>query len=261
MVSGGVCQHRRMLHRRMDYMDGFRDGLSPGGYRDMEVELSRMAALVETQLAGSIDAFGRRDVAGAEALIAGDRRIDALYHEIDARVIAFLERGNLSRHVLREVMTVMKVAGDLERVGDLATNVAKRTCVVSHEHVAPKSVTAIMRMGRASLRQFSDILNAYNTRNLDAARAVWGADNELDTLYSSIFQDTIQLMMQDPKLINGCTHMAFIAKNFERVGDHATNIAEAVCFLVTGMPVVEPRPKADATSMLVVPSPAGPGGT
>lgn len=222
--------------------------------QELETELARMAAQVESNLAAAINAFERRDLAAAKQLIVADRRIDEFDRDIEVKVMALLEEGPLPQDALREVMTVMKLTGELERVGDLAKNVAKRTLVVSQE--APASPTSgVVRMGRASLRQFSDILNAYAARNLNAAKAVWGGDDELDELYNSIFQEILLAMMADSSKVNACTHLVFIAKNFERVGDHATNIAEALHFLMTGAPIVETRPKGDETSTLTVTPP------
>lgn len=214
-----------------------------------------MAALVETQLAGAIDAFERRDMAAAKELIAGDQRVDEYDRDIELKVMELLGEGTLPQEALREVMTVMKIAGELERVGDLAKNIAKRTRVVSREGTPAQPTSGVTRMGRVSLRQVSDILNAYGARNITAARAVWGGDNELDALYNSVFQEIVQAMMEKPQLINVCTHLVFIAKNFERVGDHATNIAEAIHFLVTGATIVEERPKGDETSTIAVSPP------
>ncbi|MEM9618617.1 MAG: phosphate signaling complex protein PhoU [Pseudomonadota bacterium] len=222
--------------------------------RALETELSRMAALVENQLQAAISAFERRDVATAANLIANDQRIDEFDRDIETRIMALLGEDALPEEALREVMTIMKLTGELERVGDLAKNVAKRTQVVSRE--APASPTSgVARMGRASLRQFSDILNAYAAKNLDAAKAVWGGDDELDELYNSVFQEILLAMMKDPAQVNAGTHLVFIAKNFERVGDHATNIAEAIHFQVTGSPLVEMRPKGDETSTITVAPP------
>lgn len=218
-----------------------------------------MAALVESQLQGAITAFERRDVVTAEKLIPNDRRIDEFDRDIEHKVMALLAREVLPEHALREVMTIMKLTGELERVGDLAKNIAKRTLVVSREAPA-RPTLGVARMGRASLRQFSDILNAYSMRNLEAAKAVWGGDDELDELYNSVFQEILLAMMEDSSLVNACTHLVFIAKNFERVGDHATNIAETIHFLVTGSPLVEPRPKGDETSTTVVEPPKQSGG-
>lgn len=218
---------------------------------DLENELSRMAGQVESNLSAAIAAFERRDLATAETLIAADRRIDEMDRDIEAKVMALLGESPLPQDALREVMTVMKMTGELERVGDLAKNVAKRTLVVSREAPA-RPVSGVVRMGRASLRQFSDILNAYSVQNLSAAKAVWGGDDELDELYNSVFQEILSAMMENSESVNACTHLVFIAKNFERVGDHATNIAEAIHFLMTGLPLVEERPKGDETSTIVV---------
>lgn len=225
--------------------------LSHPDLRQLEAELSHMAAMVESQLQAVITAFERRDVATAEALIANDRRIDVFDRDIETRVVSTLSDHSLPVEVVRELITIMKLSGELERVGDLAKNVAKRTLVISREAPA-RPTLGVTRMGRASLRQFSDILNAYSTRNIDAASAVWRGDDELDELYNSVFQEIMVAMMDKPSNVNACTHLVFTAKNFERVGDHATNIAEAIHFLVTGSPMIEPRPKGDETATTVI---------
>ena len=230
------------------------DTSSTIGIRRLEAELSHMAALVESQLQAAITAFERRDVASAENLISQDVRIDEFDREIETQVMTLLAGQDLTIHAVREATTIMKLSGELERVGDLAKNVAKRTLVISRE--APTRPTlGVVRMGRASLRQFSDVLNAYAARNLDAALAVWRADDELDELYNSVFQEILAAMMRDPLSVNACTHLVFSAKNFERVGDHATNIAEIIHFLVTGSPIMDERPKGDETATTIVEPP------
>ena len=226
----------------------------PDALRGLSVDLAQMAALVESHLAEAISAFERRDVATAERIVAADERIDEYHQEIDAKVIELLESGPFAPPVLREIMTFMKVAGELERVGDLAKNVAKRTLVVSRER-PPKPYAGVARMGRASLRQIADILNAFSARSLTGAKAVWGGDDELDELYNSVFREILVAMMEDPADVNACTHLVFIAKNFERVGDHATNIAESLHFLVTGSALADERPKGDETSLTSVKTP------
>lgn len=219
--------------------------------RGLEIDLAQMAGLVETQLAESVSAFERRDIASAERVILADARIDEFHNTIEAKVMMLLQFGPFSPGMLREVMTHMKVSGELERVGDLAKNVAKRTLVVSRER-APQPYVGVTRMGRASLQRITDILTAYSSRNIAAARAVWGGDDELDELYNSLFREILLAMMADPAMVNACTHLVFIAKNFERVGDHATNIAEALHFLVTGAAPDGARPKGDETSTTAV---------
>lgn len=218
-------------------------------HRALEDILSRMAALVEAQLAGAIDAFNRRDFASADKLIATDKRIDALHAEVEEKVMMALSVGPFDQASLRAIMVTMKVSGELERVGDLAKNVAKRTRIVSREEFSRPSL-GVTRMGRGAQRQLSDILNAYATRNLDLAKAVWGGDDELDELYNSVFREIIVEMMEDSTRINACTHMVFIAKNFERVGDHATNIAEALHYFMTGEQLEDDRPKGDKTASI-----------
>ena len=213
-----------------------------------------MAGVVENQLAESIAAFERRDITAAERIIQSDARVDEQHHAIEARVMALLLAGPFSPQTLREIMTHHKVAAELERVGDLAKNVAKRTLVVSRER-PPQPYVGVARMGRTSLQRVTDILTAYSTRNLSGARAVWGGDDELDELYNSLFKDILVAMMTDASLVNACTQLVFIAKNFERIGDHATNIAEALHFLVTGAAPRGERPKNDETSLTVVRSP------
>jgi phosphate transport system protein len=224
------------------------------GLKGLGVDVAQMAGLVESQLAEAITAFERRDVAIAEKLIVADERIDEYHHAIESKVMALLAAGPFPPAALREIMTYMKVAGELERVGDLAKNVAKRTLVVSRER-PPRPYAGVARMGRASLQQIADILNAFAARNLSAAKAVWGGDDELDELYNSLFREILIAMMDDPADVNACTHLVFIAKNFERVGDHATNIAEAIHFLVTGAALAD-RPKGDETSLTAVKSPS-----
>ncbi len=225
--------------------------------KGLEIDLAHMAALVESQLAEAIAAFERRDVALAERLVRADERVDALHHAIDAKVMSLLAEGPYDLRTLREIMTNMKVSGDLERVGDLGKNVAKRTLVVSRER-PPRPYAAVARMGRASLRQISDILNAFAARDLDAAKAVWGGDDDLDALYNSVFREILAAMMENPSDINAGAHLVFIAKNFERVGDHATNIAEALHFLLTGSALGRERPKGDETALTTVKDPQGP---
>ena len=223
--------------------------------RSLEIELTQLAAQVEAQLSRAITAFERRDVATAEAVVSADEKIDGLHIQIERRVMKVLEEGGLDEKGLREVMATMKVAGELERVGDLAKNVGKRTLVISRERPS-KAASGVTRMGRASLRQIADILTAYSSRNIVAARAVWGGDDDLDELYNSVFREILQEMMEDSTAVNACTHLVFIAKNYERVGDHATNIAEALHFLVTGDFIDGVRPKGDDTAVTSVAPPA-----
>lgn len=223
-------------------------------HQGLEIDLAQMAGLVESQLSEAVSAFERRDVDGAERVIRADERIDVAHQAIDAKVMSLLLGGPFDAGTLREIMTFMKVAGELERIGDMSKNVARRTLVVARER-PPKTYAAVARMGRASLRQISDILNAFSARSLTAAKAVWGGDDDLDELYNSVFREILESMMDDPADVNACAHLVFIAKNFERVGDHATNIAEALHFLLTGSALALERPKGDQTASTTVRNP------
>lgn len=223
--------------------------------REIAVDLAQLGGMVESQLADAISAIERRDIPLAEQTRRMDADVDALDRALEARVVSLLERGGLTGRDMRAAIAAMKISADLERVGDLAKNIAKRTQVISRQDPS-RAVAGVVRMGRISLRQISDVLNAYSAQNLDAAIAVWSGDDELDELYNSLFREILVAMMNDPSSVNACTHLVFIAKNFERVGDHATNVAEAVHFLMTGAYLTEQRPKGDVTSLTAVPPPA-----
>ena len=226
----------------------------PADLRALEVDFAQIAALVELQLSEAIAAFERRDIASAERIVRTDAKVDALNRLIDEKVLAVLRSGPLADRQLRQAVSYLKLAGELERVGDLAKNVAKRTLVVSREQPAQSSISGVVRMGRASLRQLSDILSAFQSANLTAAAAIWGGDSDLDELYNSLYRDLMRSMMEDPKRVAAGAHLLFIAKNFERIGDHATNIAEAIHFVETGAPFPETRPKGDDTAAMTVAS-------
>jgi phosphate transport system protein len=209
----------------------------------LEIELAQLAGAVEAQIGDAIAALERRDIAAAERVVAQDRKIDAAHRAIDARAIRLLAKGGLSQKALREVVMAMRMAAELERVGDLAKNVAKRSVIVSHGATSMGPVTGIVRMGKASLRQFSDVLTAYGDENTSAATAVWTGDDDLDELYDSVFEDIVAAMANDRAQIRDGAHLVLIAKTFERIGDHATNLAEAAHYLFTGEQLPDERPK------------------
>ncbi|MEM9169559.1 MAG: phosphate signaling complex protein PhoU [Pseudomonadota bacterium] len=230
------------------------------GAQALDIDLSRMAGVVETQLADVVVALERRDLAAAARVMEADARVDEAQATIERKAIEALSeqravRARADERRVREIVMSMKVSGELERVGDLAKNVAKRMHVIAQESDARISF-GLINMGRAALRQLTDVLNAFEAKNVEAAVAVWGGDDDLDELYNSVFRETLLAMMDDPTRINACTHMTFIAKNFERVGDHATNIAEALHYFVTGAPLAIDRPKGDETSTTAVAAPS-----
>jgi len=213
--------------------------------------IAEMGGLAEHQLANSIDAMVKRNEALAEQVIASDKRIDSLEAEVVDLAIAMLALRQPMADDLRVVITALRTAAIIERIGDYAKNIAKRTVAMSQTPpMGPSKMVA--RMGRQVQHMIQDVLDAYVKRDSDKAEDVRDADAEVDALHTSLFREILAYMMEDPRVITSCTHLLFVAKNIERIGDHATNIAENVYFLVQGNMPAEKRQKDDASSFLVV---------
>src|SRR5438445_6482728 len=210
-----------------------------------------MGGLAESQLAAAIDAVIRRDSELAARVIEDDAAVDQLERELDNLAIRLLALRQPMARDLREIVVALKIASDSERICDYAANVAKRSIALSQ---APpiQPVYALPRMGRIALLLVKDVIDAYVERDPEKALAVWNRDEELDEMYASIFREFLTYMMEDPRNIGACTHLLFMAKNVERIGDHATNIAEDLYYLVHGTPLAEVRPKGDISSLEVV---------
>ncbi len=219
--------------------------------------LAQMGGLAEEQLASAIDALVRRDTTLADKVIAGDARIDTLEHEIEEKAILTIAKRQPMARDLREIMVAIRVSSDLERIGDLAKNTAKRTHAIS-DALPRKLITGLSRMGQLAQEQLKNVLDAYSQNDAGKAMAVWRSDEGLDALYNSIFRELLTYMMEDPRNIGLCTHLLFGAKNMERIGDHATNIAENIHYLVHGRTIAEERPKKDQTSVMQIEVPKGP---
>jgi len=215
----------------------------------LKLMLAQMGGLAEQQLDDAIDALARRDTALADRVIQNDEKIDALEHQIEEKAILTIAKRQPMARDLREIMVAIRVSSDLERIGDLAKNTAKRTHAIS-EALPRKLMTGVTRMGRLAQEELKNILDAYARSDADKAMEVWRADEDLDALYNSIFRELLTYMMEDPRNISLCTHLLFGAKNMERIGDHATNIAENIHYLVHGKTLAEGRPKKDNTSTL-----------
>ncbi|MFI5020574.1 MAG: phosphate signaling complex protein PhoU [Alphaproteobacteria bacterium] len=213
--------------------------------------IAQMGGLAEIQLANAIEAVVERDTELASATVEADARIDALEHQVQDQVVRLLALRQPMARDLRNIVAALKISSDLERIGDYATNVAKRSIVLSQTQ-AVKPAYAIPRMGAFAQSLIKNVLDAFIERNTEKALQVWRSDEELDEMYSSLFRELLTYMMEDPRNITPSTHLLFIAKNIERIGDHATNIAETVHFLVEGGPFRGPRPKGDSSSFAVV---------
>ena len=218
--------------------------------------VQRMGGVAEAQLDQAIDAVMRRDAELAARVIEGDRRIDAMQGQVDDMAIKLLALRQPVASDLRFVVGTLKISAEIERIGDYAKNVAKRAVALAQ--IAPlKPVHMIPRMGEVAQQMIKDVLDAYANRDVERADAVWARDAELDEMHSSLFRELLTYMMEDARNISGSTHLLFIAKNIERIGDHATNVAEQVHFMVTGTPIDATRPKGDQTAYAVVQPGAG----
>jgi phosphate transport system protein len=218
----------------------------------LTAHVSQMGGVAETLLQGAIDAVLRRDSALAERMIESDRRIDQFERQIEVEAVRCLALRQPVGVDLRQVVSAIRIAIDIERIGDLAKNIAKRALVLNQEQ--PVRLTqGLVRMGRQCQSQIKAVLDAYAARNADAAMDVWRHDSEIDELYNSLFRELLTYMMEDPRTIGLATHLLFVAKNLERIGDHATNIAELVYYQATGTYIGEDRPKSDDTATASVP--------
>jgi len=211
--------------------------------------IAQMGGLTEAILQGSLDAIARNDPQLAERMIEEDRRVDALEHEIETQAVRMIALRQPMASDLRHAIAAIKIASDLERIGDLAKNIAKRSIVLQDDFDTPKRLMqGLVRMGRLAQGQLKVVLDSYTNADPAAAEEVWRNDEEIDAMYNSVFRELLTYMMEDPRTISACAHLLFIAKNIERIGDHATNIAESIRYFVTGEWVADDRPKDDQTS-------------
>jgi phosphate transport system protein len=209
-------------------------------------EVARLGGLAEAQIADGVDAVTRRDVPLAQAVIARDAKLDALQADIERRAIDLIATRQPTGRALRRAVAALKIAMNLERCGDLARNIAKRSLVLSESEPLTPLTRSIERMGRLVAGRLKEVLDAYTAGELDKATAVWARDEEVDEHYNSLFRELLTYMMGDPRTITPGAHLLFIAKNLERIGDHATNIAEIIHFEITGDDMPGERPKWDS---------------
>jgi len=221
--------------------------------------VAQMGGLVEAQFGNAIEAIAKRDTNQAEIAISTDKRVDELQQSVEEQALKVLALRQPMAVDLRTTLAAIRIASELERIGDYAKNIGKRALVLNRE--PPIRLTqSLARMGRQALTQLKTVLDAYSDRDAEAARNVWYQDEEIDELYNSLFRELLTYMMEDPRTIGMCTHLLFVAKNIERAGDHATNIAETVYNMSTGEYLrYDERPKADVTATAPLPSdPNGP---
>jgi phosphate transport system protein len=222
----------------------------------LALQIAEMSRLDEAQIRQSIEALVKGDIALARRVIAANERVDALQREIEEKAIVTIARRQPMAVDLRDIIGALRISNDLERIGDLAENVAKEVVLLADAFSIEEAVLQFQRMARLVLAQLTRVLQSYERRDSAAAVEVWRNDLEIDALNNSLFRETLTYMMENPRNITFCTHLMFCAKNIERIGDHITNIAETVYYIVEGRVLPDERPKADLTSIGVLPLPA-----
>jgi phosphate transport system protein len=211
-------------------------------------KIARMGGLVEKVLGQSFEALERRDPELAVATIKEDEEIDALERQIEEQAVIMIAKRQPLAYDLRQIMAALRISIELERIGDLGKNLAKRAVAVVGEQQPKQLMLGLKHMGELALSQLKEVLDAFIERDAERALKVWYKDEEIDSMYNSLFRELLTYMMEDPRNIGLCTHLLFGAKNIERIGDHATNIAETVYYLATGRTITDQRPKGDTTS-------------
>ena len=215
-------------------------------------ELSRMIAemggLAEREIGDAIDALNRHDADLSLSIIAEDAKIDLLQREIEEKAILTIARRQPMAIDLRDIVGSLRVSNDLERIGDLGKNIAKRVLALDTDITFSQVIRGVEEMTKLVLAQVKQVLDAYASRDVEKALEVWRRDEEIDAVNNSLFRELLTYMMEDPRNITSCTHLLFCTKNIERMGDHATNIAETVYYMVEGRPLAEERPKGESTA-------------
>jgi len=226
--------------------------------KSFEQELSRlrtlitdMGGMVERQVALASVAVLERDAEAATTAVESDQQVDALEREVEQFVIRLLALRQPMAQDLRHVVAALKITGELERIGDYAKNVAKRSIVLDQFNM-PSTLSGLAHMSRLVQENLKAIIDAFGENDTEKAAEVWRSDEAIDDIYNALFRELVTYMMEDPRNITPCTHLLFIAKNLERIGDHATNIAEMVYYAVKGEPLPEDRPKGAGSSYAVV---------
>jgi len=216
--------------------------------QELTRKVSEMGGLAEREIADSIQALTRRDTELAMRVVAADPSIDILQQQIEEKAILTIAKRQPMAVDLREIVAALRVANDLERIGDLAKNIGKRVSALDGDFNPNKLLRGVEHMASLVLAQLKQVLDAYASRDLEAAIAVWKGDEQIDAMCTSLFRELLTYMMEDPRNITFCIHLMFCAKNIERMGDHATNIAETVHYMVEGRPMGDQRPKGDTTA-------------
>ena len=214
---------------------------------ELRALICEMGGVCEAQIVDAIGALIDRDAEAALAIVANDARVDALETEVEALAVRIIALRAPMADDLREIVSALKIAAVLERIGDYAKNIAKRASALS-QSARIQPVVIVPEMGRLVATMVKDVLDAFVDRDAEKALEVWQRDQRIDDYYNSLFRSLLTYMMENPQHITPSTHVLFVAKNLERIGDHATNVAEMVHFAVTGEYIGD-RPKSDDTAL------------
>lgn len=210
--------------------------------------VAEMGGLAERQIVDSVDSLIRRDTVMSSRVVATDADLDRLQREIEERAVLTIARRQPMAVDLRAIVGAMRVATDLERIGDLSKNIGKRVISLSNDFQPLQLIRGIEHMTDLVVSQVKSVLDAYAAHDLPAAMEVWKGDEEVDAICTSLFRELLTYMLEDPRNISLCIHLMFCAKNIERIGDHATNIAETVFYMIEGQQIRDKRPKGDMTT-------------
>jgi phosphate transport system protein len=220
--------------------------------RFLSDKIAAMGGHAEWMIENAVQALVRSDVDRAGEIVVLDKKLDELQRDIDEKAIGIIARRQPMAGDLRDIMGSVKIAADLERVGDLAKNVAKRVVSVAEQSQPLRLYRGLEALADLAQLQVKEVLDAYATRSPDRLEVVRDRDDEIDAMYTSLFRELLTYMMEDPRNISACTHLLFCAKNIERIGDHATNIAETVFYMSTGRQLPAERPKEDESHAITV---------
>jgi len=223
--------------------------------RDLTAQIAEMGGLAERLVAESVSALTGNNTDLARRVIAEDHKIDVLQRSVEEMAVLVIARRQPMAQDLRRIVGIMRTSADLERVGDLAKNIAKRVIAINSPFQSKRFMHGVEHMAELAMNQLKAVLDSYVEMDMDAALLVRDRDEEIDAIYTSLFRELLTYMMEDPRNITQCTHLLFAAKNIERIGDHATNIAETVYFMVTGEQIIEERAKDDQSSFTNVEAP------
>jgi phosphate transport system protein len=221
--------------------------------QDLTRVVVEMGGLAERQIVNALEALDRHDLALAQRVLDDDLKVDSLQREVEEKAILIIARRQPMAVDLRDIIGALRLSNDLERIGDLAKNIAKRVGALDGDFRPQQVMRGVEHMTDLVLAQIKEVLDSFAHRDAAKALAVWRGDEEIDAINNSLFRELLTYMMEDPRNISYCIHLLFCAKNIERMGDHATNIAETVYYMVEGSPIADERPKGDTTATTSVP--------